>query len=172
MSGNYNRCQFVFATVVFVFGAAGYVFGQATGDLVVNLVAQKVVIDKNGTEELVPAEQAKPGETLQYTATYHNQGKKPVRGLLATVPLPVGTVLVEGSARPPATAGSTDGKRFAPLPLTRKVKLPTGEQREVAVPLAEYRALQWRVDRLDGNKEVTVTARVRVVTNERPVDRQ
>lgn len=139
-------------------------WGQTAGDIKVQLTAEKVTQDVKRQEQLRPADQAKPGEVLQYTAVYRNESKKAVTKLQATVPIPVGTVLLADSAKPPATAGSIDGTKFAKLPLTRIAKGADGKEREETVPLREYRAVRWTIDRLEAGKEATVSVRVQVVT--------
>ena len=48
------------------------------------------------------------------------------------------------------------------MPLKRMVKKPDGKLEEQLVPLAEYRALKWKLAELAEKNKVEVSARVRV----------
>lgn len=137
---------------------------QQKDPVAVNLTAKKVVV-KNGKETLESADKAKPGDVIQYEAVYRNSGAAPVQGLQATVPVPEGLTFVGGSATPAGAQASLDGKTFQPIPLMREVKKVDGTTLRQAVPLAEYRALRWSIDRLDGGKNVAVQLRAEVRTN-------
>ena len=126
------------------------------------LSAKKVEIADDKKERLIEAKSAKPGETIEYVATYTNKGKTAVRDLVATLPIPADTIFMRNTPRPStATASLGDGK-FAAIPLKRKVKLPSGKEEEIEVPLSEYKALQWSLGELAAGKSVVVSARVRV----------
>jgi uncharacterized repeat protein (TIGR01451 family) len=126
------------------------------------LEARKVVRDAEGRDSLVAAEAVKPGETIEYVATYRNTGQQPVRNLAATLPIPANTEFVSGSARPQDAQASLDGRTFAPMPLKRRV-VREGRTVEEEVPAREYRYLRWFPGELGGEKSLTFTARVRVV---------
>jgi uncharacterized repeat protein (TIGR01451 family) len=127
------------------------------------LTSKKVVINGNNKETLIDAKEIKPGEIVEYRATYTNKSKAPVTKLVGTLPIPDGTEYVGGSANPAigvlATLG--DGK-FAPIPLKRKVKLADGREVERDVPLADYRSLRWNLGDLGPGQSVSVTGRVRL----------
>lgn len=125
------------------------------------LVAQRVEI-VDGKAVLKPAAQAKSGDIIEYSGTYRNGGKTAVDKLLATVPVPVGTTLVAGSATPAQAQASVDGTQFAPMPLMRSVKQPDGSARNEPVPLAEYRALRWELGNLAPGGSAVVSLRVRI----------
>ena len=115
--------------------------GQPT-DLKVALTAQKVVVTE-GKEKLVPADKARPGDVIQYDASYQNSGTAPLHNVGAIVPIPAGLVLVAETAKPAAPEASLDGKTFQQTPLTRPVINAAGIAENQAVPLSEYRALRW-----------------------------
>lgn len=143
--------------------ASSAAFAQkAAGPLESRLVARKVVIE-GGRENLVDARDARPGDVIEYVATYRNTGTAVVRDLEATLPIPKDTELVAGSPRPAGARGSLDGQAFAALPLKRKVKRADGREAEEAVPLAEIRALRWSAGELPAGRGLSFTARVRVV---------
>ncbi len=139
-------------------------YAQEQNPVAVNLTAKKVV-GKDGKEVLEPADKAKPGDVIQYEAVYRNSGQTAVKGLQATVPVPVGLTYVANSAKPAGALASLDGKTFQPIPLLREVKKPDGTTEKQPVPLAEYRALRWSIEPLEGGKEVAVQLRAAVRTN-------
>ena len=135
-----------------------------TPQVEVALQARRVIVDQ-GKEALLPADKAKPGDVIQYEASYHNAGKTPVQHLGAVVPIPVGLALMADSAMPAAGEASLDGKTFSLAPLMRAVKNQAGVTENRPVPLAEYRALRWNLPEVAPGTTTTVTLRARVTTN-------
>ena len=126
------------------------------------LTAKKVELADDKKERLIEAKTAKPGEVIEYVATYSNKGKTAVRDVLATLPIPADTIFVRDTPRPATARASVGDGKFAAIPLKRKVKLPSGKEEEIEIPLSEYRALQWSLGELAAGKSVVVSARVRV----------
>jgi len=135
----------------------------AAGSVAVELSAQRVT-KAQGKEVLVAADQAKPGELIEYRALYRNDGASEAKGLMATLPIPRGTQYVAGSATPRGVEASLDGRTFAPVPLTRTVKTADGRTVVQEVPVSEYRTLRWPLGVLPTKQSRTVAARVRVET--------
>lgn len=131
-----------------------------------DLVARKVVVAE-GRESLVDAASARPGEVIEYVATYRNTGKGAVTGLQATVPIPPQTEFIAGSARPAQVKASLDGRSYADIPLKRMVERD-GRRIEEPVPYREYRYLRWHAGELAGGKSAAFTARVRVIDDRAP----
>ncbi len=115
-----------------------------------------------GKPVLKAAGDGKPGDVLQYSATYRNTGATPAGKLLATVPVPPGTTFIAASAEPAQAQASTDGATFAPMPLTRLVKQADGTTRKEPVPLADYRALRWEIGTLPAGATTVVSLRTRI----------
>ena len=134
----------------------------AKNDVIVTLKAQKVSRAPDGKEVLQVAERAMPGEVIQYDAVYKNQSRNGVRNLVPTLPIPPGLEYIPDSAKPAPAKGSLDGKNFAPLPLKRHVKLPTGEMVEELVAPGEIRALRWELGDLDAGAAAQISARARL----------
>lgn len=149
----------VLALLAFAFAAPA---AHAAGDVKVAMTAHRVTTTDHGVERLVPAEQARPGETIEYRARYRNEGAATVRQLVASLPIPAGMEFVPGTAAPSQVLASLDGRTFAPVPLTRRVKNAKGEDVVERVPYREYRALRWTLGDLASKAEETVSARVRV----------
>lgn len=133
----------------------------ADGDVRVALTAQRVTL-VDGKEVLVPADEARPGDVLEYRVVYRNDGRNAVREVNATLPVPNGLEYLPKSAAPAAVLASTDGRTFAPVPLVRSERTPDGREVIREVPLAEYRALRWTIGSLAAKESRTVRARVRV----------
>ena len=147
---------------------AGSAVAQSQQDVVVTMEVKKVVKGDDGKESLESADQAKPGDILQYTATYANKVKKTWRDMEATIPIPPYTEYVPGSSRPAGAKASLDGQSFQAIPLRRKVKQADGKEVTQLVPYGEYRTLRWFVGKLSENQELKFSTRVKVLSNEAP----
>lgn len=133
-------------------------------DLKVNLVAKKVTVEGE-KEAFSAADKAKPGDLIQYEATYKNDGQAALHNIGAVVPVPAGLVFIADSGKPASPEASLDGKTFNPTPLTRRVKNAAGVTEEQPIPLNEYRALRWNLGELAPGSSTTVMLRARVATN-------
>ena len=132
---------------------------QITSELRVERVE---IVD--GKTVFKPAQVSKPGDVLEYRVKYINRSASAATGLVANLPIPAGTTLVARSELPPGVLASTDGAHFAPPPLMRAVGQPDGSERQVPVPIEEYRALRWNLGTLAAGQSEQVQARVRVNT--------
>jgi uncharacterized repeat protein (TIGR01451 family) len=155
------------ATLLAALGAAGSAVAQTAAPAAaaqkksvdVVLVQSRVVKDAQGKEQLVAADAVKPGDVVEYRATYTNNTGKAVSGLAANLPIPEGLEYLPKSAKPGATlvkAAAKDG-RFAAEPLSRVVN-----GKSEFVPYNEYRALRWDLGQLPANGVSSVSARARV----------
>ena len=126
------------------------------------LEARKVTSAADGKEGYTSAAEAKPGDVIEYVATYRNTTTQPIRSLDATLPLPDQTEFVPGSSKPQGARASLDGKVYAAMPLTRKVKRDGRDLDEPVAP-REYRFLRWHADTLGPQESRTYSARVRVI---------
>jgi uncharacterized repeat protein (TIGR01451 family) len=126
----------------------------------VALTQWKVVTGADGKEQLLDASSVKPGDVLEYRATYTNHTGKTVSGLVADLPIPEGLEYLPRSAKPGAAlvkAATKDGA-YAAEPLMRKA----ANNRTEPVPYSDYRALRWTLGQLPAGGETAVTARARV----------
>lgn len=140
-------------------------FGAAQPLVKVSLSSHRVVKNAAGAESISSGESAKPGELIEYRATYLNSGTAPARNLLGTLPVPAEMEFVTGSAVPAGVQASTDGVTYASIPLKRKVKLGNGTTAQRPVPVSEYRSLRWHLRDLAPGASVTVTARMKIKDN-------
>lgn len=157
----HRTLRFFTALALTVAGLGTYALAHAEGDVTVALTAHRIMVSQ-GKEARLPAEQAKPGDVIEYRATYTNHGGSAVRDLEATLPVPAGLEYLPKTANPVRLSASLDGKSFAPAPLMRRVKLVGGMTELREVPASEYRALRWSVGALGANAARTVVARMRV----------
>ncbi len=136
------------------------------GSVAVELKGQKVVKATAGKEKFESAEKAKPGDVIEYRAVYRNKGKSAATSVLATIPVPLGTEYIPGSAKPAKVTASIDGKEYAPVPLKRKVTLPSGQTEMRPVPYNEYRFVRWELKKLSPAESATVSMRVKISTTQ------
>jgi len=147
------------ACAAWAFGASAQ---KAGNEVETRLEARKVVMAADGKETFASAAQAKPGDVIEYVATYRNTTRQPIRNLDGTLPIPQQTEFLPGTEQPAQASASLDGLTYAPLPLTRKVQRD-GKTVDEAVPAREYRFLRWHADTLGAEKSVAFRARVRVI---------
>jgi len=143
------------------------VCGVAGPDVKVQLSAHRVTRDAQNKETISSGASAKPGEIIEYRATYKNSGSAIAGRLQGTLPVPDDMEFVSDSAVPVGAFASTDGKNYAPIPLTRMVKLVNGTTARREVPLAEYRSLRWNLADLAPGASVTVSARMKIKDNQK-----
>lgn len=151
--------------IVFALAALCVAFPAVAADkgtVAVTLTGQKVVKGPDGKEKFESADKAKPGDIIMYKAVYQNKGKEMAADVKATIPVPPGTEYVAGSAVPPQVMASVDGKDYAPVPLKRKVKLPSGKEELRNVPIEDYRFIRWDLKTLAPGKNATVSMKVKI----------
>lgn len=130
--------------------------------ITVELTQKKVVKDERGREKLEEVDGVRPGDVLEYRATYRNVGKQAMKGVAANLPLPEGLEYVARSVQPARGAQfalKADGA-YEAEPLMRK----GADGRMQPVPLNEYRQIRWRLDELAPGAEAVVSARAKVET--------
>jgi hypothetical protein len=133
----------------------------AEGDVSVALNAYRVTMSQ-GKEAFMPAEQARPGESSNTAPPTRTRASRPVKDLMATLPVPQGLEYLPKSAQPAKLLASVDGKNYEAVPLVRKVKGADGKLVVREVPLSEYRYLRWPMGTLAASAESQVRARMRV----------
>lgn len=133
------------------------------GGLAVELTAQRIVVEA-GKESRTSADLARPGEIIEYRATYTNTGLDAAKNVAATLPIPAaGLEYLPQTGSPRIVLASLDGKTFEPVPLKREVRLTDGTRQLVDVPFTEYRFLRWSLGDLAAGATTTVAARMRVI---------
>lgn len=147
------------AALAIATGAAAQRSASAS-PLATELSLARIVVGENGKEAQTPAALVQPGDTLQYTALYRNQGQTTINDVVASLPVPQGMQLMP--ARASELQASVDGKTFARLPLMRRVQQPDGRWADVPVPLAEIRYVRWPARSLAAGEQWSASLRVRV----------
>jgi uncharacterized repeat protein (TIGR01451 family) len=133
-------------------------FGQVTAEM----SASKVVV-QDQKEVMNSAQQARPGDVIEYSVVYRNHDKSTAKTVMATLPVPHGMEFLPKTASPAQLTASTDGVHFAALPLMRKVKKADGTMQEQMVPYSEYRFLRWSLGDMAAGSSKNVSARMRIV---------
>lgn len=138
---------------------------STTTAVTVELTQFKVERSADGKEQFTPASAVKPGDFVEYRATYRNRSGQTVSGLMATLPIPDGMQYQLVSARSPGVApqAATADGQFAAEPLMRTVRRPDGSTVREPVPAAEYRLLRWSLGQLPAGASVVVQARAQVI---------
>lgn len=151
------------AVVLIFLTALSAAFAQAA-PVEANLVARVVTQDANGKEKFSAASTAKPGDVVDYQVTYSNTTNAAMNNVVATLPIPAGSmVYLPRSAKPASVLASTDGHTFAPAPLIRTVRKADGSTATENIPLSEYRFLRWNLEAIAAGKTAIVSARMQVI---------
>lgn len=132
----------------------------AAPPLATELSLSRIVVRDDGKEAQFPAASVQPGDTVQYTALYRNQGKTTLNQVVASLPVPQGMQLT--TSLPDDLQASIDGKTFARLPLMRKVQQADGRWLDMPVPLADIRFVRWPARSLAAGEQFNASLRVRV----------
>lgn len=106
--------------------------------------------DGTTVEVLVAAEQAIPGEMLEYVLTYRNTGEQVLRGFVIKNAVPQNTTYVGESNS--ANIGSEFlvsidyGVTWEDVPVTRVVTNSEGEEQTIEIPPTQYTNISWAVN--------------------------
>ncbi|MET0534400.1 MAG: hypothetical protein ABW171_09265 [Steroidobacter sp.] len=137
----------------------------AADSLHAKLEANKVIRGTDGTEQLSIVDSARPGDVVEYRATYTNVSSKPLHDVMATLPVPgIGIEFLLDTARPAGVEASLDGMWFARAPLRRLVRTADGKPQQQLVPTAQYRFLRWPIGDLAPGESKSVSTRVRLTS--------
>jgi hypothetical protein len=139
--------------------AAGAADGS--GPAHVRLVAYKVATALEAgvpRERLETLQSLRPGDTMEYEATYVNGAAEAMRDVQVTLPVPEGGLVYEPSAD--TLLASLDGRSFQPVPLMRLQITADGRKLMRRVPLAEYRFLRWDLGHVPAGASRSVRARM------------
>ena len=125
----------------------------------VNLTQHKVSKGSDGKEVLVDAAFVKPGDVIEYSATYTNRSAKTVKNVVASLPIPEGLQYQPMSAKPGGAIAqaAVKGGVYGAEPLTRRVA-----GKIEPVPYADYRSLRWNLGELHAGRVAVVSARAAV----------
>lgn len=163
MKTTHSTRRFLLICALLLTALAAYSsFAHALEPLEIRLEQFQVTTDKKGKEKLVAVDRIKPGEVMEYVATYANRSKKPIAGLSAALPIPPGAEYLEGTAQPAGFQASLADGQYHRVPIKRQVKRPDGSTVEETVAASEYRGLRWDAGTLKPGQKFTARARVRI----------
>lgn len=151
------------SALLFVLLIAQATAGETTaGDVAVKLSQSKIVLDKDGKETAGSADLSLPGDLIEYKAVYSNKSERPIKGLMAVLPVPIGMQFTGKTTPAGPYQASVDGKTFDKAPLMREVRQPDGKMKKVPVPLSEYRALKLPLGELKAKESKAITSRMQI----------
>ncbi|SMY18044.1 DUF11 domain-containing protein [Photobacterium aquimaris] len=137
-----NLLLIIFTSLVMSFS----VYAEKMEPLSSQMDAYLVVTDKDGKENLKPAEEVVPKDKLEYQLTYTNNTEKPLKNLVITGPIPQNTFFVSGTnntkIKSDFVVSIDGGKTFEPEPVKRMV-MKDGKEVEVIIPPEKYTAIRW-----------------------------
>ena len=127
--------------------AVSFGVASASTNLAGSLEAYRVVVNDEGVEKFLPADNARPKDVIEYRLIYTNTGDQPIQQILITDPVPIGTQLLNPSARHPEAARveySIDGgKSFQPWPILVKKTTENGEEKLVEATPDMVTHIRW-----------------------------
>ena len=153
-----------FAVFVLVLGLSAAMALAAGGNLAGSLEAFRVVVTEEGVEDFLPADNARPSDTIEYRLTYTNTGDEPVQNIFITDPIPFGTEFVHPAATELAEGDveySIDGgKTYHAWPILVKKTNENGEEEMVEATPDMVTHLRWALNEpIQPNQGITVTYR-------------
>lgn len=114
------------------------------------LQAWLVTETADGSERLIEASSAEPGQVMEFRIAFTNGGETPVDGIQVVDPIPENTRFIADSHAADVTAAfqvSIDGgDTFESEPVVRVETLADGSQQEVIVPPSQYTHVRWLAD--------------------------
>ncbi|MCB4810972.1 hypothetical protein LG204_06555 [Methylovorus menthalis] len=139
--------------------AAALARGDSSKPISILLAQKKVIKDAKGSEQLVDAAAVKPADIIEYRVTYTNVSNKPVRGVVAELPIPEGLEYQALSAKPVGNVLlAAKDVAYAKEPLVRK----RADGKLEPVPYTEYRRVRWALGVMAPGAVVDVYARAKV----------
>ena len=158
--------RFMWAFVLTACLALPWLSLAGNADLTGSLEAFRVVMTDDG-EELLPADNARPKDVIEYRLTYRNNGSDPVQNIFITDPIPWGTEYVNKSATDPAkgaVAFSVDGgKSYKSWPITIVRKNKDGEEKKITATPDMVTHIRWMItDTFKPESKITVSYRTTV----------
>lgn len=125
--------------------------------------SKKVEITKEGKEVLSVAKDAKPGDTLLYTVNVVNKGDAAAYEVEAESNIPPGTIYIpeKNTSNLYKVQFSIDkGATYQDIPKIRVQE--KGKTVEKDAPIEMYRKIKWIVKKVDPNKNLLLSYKVKV----------
>lgn len=120
---------------------------QQAEPLVSSMSALVVGADPAGREVLSEAQEAAPGDVVEYRISYTNVSANPISGLVVTGPIPASMSYVAQSAASPSgermEVSVDDGLTWEREPVRRLRQNAEGQTVEVIIPPSDYTHVRW-----------------------------
>jgi uncharacterized repeat protein (TIGR01451 family) len=135
-----------------------------SANLTGSLEAFRVVVNDEGVEDFLPAEDARPNDVIEYRLTYKNTGEEPIQNIFIMDPVPAGMSFVYPSATRPAAGRvqfSIDGgKTYQGWPILIKQTTNDGVEELVEATPEMVTNVRWVLtDTFQPSEKVTVSYR-------------
>lgn len=126
-----------------------------------------VTVNSEGEEVFTKAEQAAPGDVIEYRLIYSNNTTVGIDDYFITGPIPNDTQYVPASAKSSANhelkVSIDDGATWDSEPVRRTQTNAEGVEVEVVIPESKYKKLRWYTSgRLQPNEKHNFSYRIRV----------
>ncbi|MFK7995075.1 MAG: hypothetical protein AB8B87_13105 [Granulosicoccus sp.] len=125
---------------------AGFAF--AKGPVKGEVQAFIVSVNDDGSEVVRTADEAVPGEVMEFQIIFTNEGDQSVTGIQVVDSIPENTRFISDSHDSDVQASfdvSIDGgKSYETVPVLRIETQPDGTQLEVEIPAEQYTHVRWR----------------------------
>lgn len=137
------------------------------GGLIGVIEAYRVVTNKDGQEQLLPAEKAQPNDIIEYKLTYKNTSTDPLRNIVITDPVPNEAVYISESAVLPRVGrvqfSIDDGKSYHAWPVKVQVETADGELVWKDAEPEQVTHIRWTLDEaIDPDQGIVVSYRASV----------
>ena len=154
--------KFVLTRCVVAFVAIAPTFAQAQSTGVTAVLSMQRVEVVGGATVLKTVTAVNPGDLIEYSTVYRNDGANAVTKMRAVIPIPAGATYQAASAVPIGAQASLNGIDFEAMPVIRTMRQPDGSERKIEVPLGRYRALRWELGTLLPAQSTTVRLRAQI----------
>ncbi len=142
-----------FSTVSIVFilflGLAG--FAVAKGPVTGEIQAFIVSLNSDGSEDITAAEEAEPGQVMEFQIVFTNNGDSGVNGIQVVDPIPENTKFISDSHSSDVSAlfevSIDGGETFETEPVRRIETQADGTQQEVTIAADQYTHVRWLADK-------------------------
>ncbi|NND89932.1 MAG: DUF11 domain-containing protein [Granulosicoccus sp.] len=130
-------------SVLFSMAGLAFASGPVTGEIQAFIVS----VDEDGKEVILQADEAEPGNVMEFRIVFTNNGDDDVRGVQVVDPIPQNTRFVPDSPQSDVPADfevSIDGgESFELEPVVRIETQADGSQKEVVIPPEQYTHVRW-----------------------------
>jgi len=121
------------------------------GGLTGVIEAYKVIMSDDGKERLLPADQVRPNDIIEYKLVYRNTGGSALRNIVITDPVPAAAAYIAESAVLPQSGrvqfSIDQGKSYHEWPVKVRTETPDGEVVWKNAEPEQVTHIRWALDR-------------------------